>query len=137
MATTDFKSVAEYIAAQPRSTRAMLRQARAVIRKAVPTAVECISYQIPAFKVEERPFLYLAGFRGHYSIYPAGDRLVAAIKGAAAYRVSKGTLRFSLSEPAPTVLIGRIARFRAGEAERRAKTKGASRKAQKSHDLLK
>ena len=47
----------------------------------------------------------------------------------APYEISKGTIRFPLSEPVPVRLIGRIARFRAKEAAERAEAKRtASRK---------
>ena len=64
--------------------------------------------------------LYFAGWKQHYSLYPAGERLVAAFKDQlASYKVSKGTIRFPLSEPVPVKLIERIAKFRAEEAVRR------------------
>jgi uncharacterized protein YdhG (YjbR/CyaY superfamily) len=54
---------------------------------------------------------------------------MAAFKGALTpYRVSTGTLRFPLSEPVPTKLIERIAKFRAKDAVRRANAKLALRK---------
>ncbi|HEY6293201.1 MAG TPA: hypothetical protein VI455_16740 [Terriglobia bacterium] len=57
------------------------------------------------------------GWRQHYSLYPASGRLVAAFKDhLAPYEVSKGTIRFPLSEPVPVKLIERIARFRVNEA---------------------
>jgi uncharacterized protein YdhG (YjbR/CyaY superfamily) len=129
MAKTDFRSVDEYIAAQPKDVQVALQRVRRIIRKAVPTAVEVISYQIPAFKFAKRPFLWLAAWREHYSLYPASDALAAAFKGALTpYRVSKGTLRFPLSEPVPGKLIERIAKLRANEALRQAKATPALRK---------
>jgi uncharacterized protein YdhG (YjbR/CyaY superfamily) len=129
MAKTDFRSVDEYIAAQPKNVQVALRRVRSIVRKAVPTAVEVISYQMPAFKVAKGPFLYLGGWKEHYSIYPASDALVAAFKGALTpYRASKGTLRFPLSESVPAKLIERIAKFQAKEAARRAKAKLSLRK---------
>ena len=126
---TGFKSVDDYIAAQPKNAQAALRRVRSIIRKAVPTAVEVISYQMPAFKVAGGFFLYLGGWKEHYSLYPASDALVAAFKGALTpYRASKGTLRFPLSEPVPATLIERIAKFQAKDAARRAKAKLALRK---------
>lgn len=124
MAKTDFRSVDEYIAAQPKNVRVVLRQVRSIIRTAVPAAVEVISYQIPAYKVAAGPFLCFGGWKQHYSIYPASDALVAAFKGALTpYRVSRGTLRFPLSEPVPAKLIARIAKFQAKDVARRAKVK--------------
>jgi len=129
MAKTDFRSVDEYIAAQPKNVQVVLRRVRSIIRKAVPSAVEFVSYQMPAYKVAERPFLCLGGWKQHYSLYPASDALVAAFKGALTpYSVSKGTLRFPLSEPVPAKLIERIAKFRAKDVARKAKAKLALRK---------
>jgi uncharacterized protein YdhG (YjbR/CyaY superfamily) len=84
---------------------------------------------MPTFKVAEGAFLCLGGWKEHYSLYPASDALVAACKGALTpYRVSKGTLRFPLSEPVPAQLIERIAKFQAKDAARRAKARLARRK---------
>jgi uncharacterized protein YdhG (YjbR/CyaY superfamily) len=44
----------------------------------------------------------------------------------APYEVSKGTIRFPLSEPVPVKLIGRIAKFRAKGVSDRAKAKAAA-----------
>jgi|SRR5215813_5563935 len=128
MAKTDFKSVDEYLGSQPQAVRAVLEQVRSTIRKAVPEAQEVISYQIPAYKLHGRPVLYFAGWKEHYSLYPAGPRLVEAFKDELAiYEVSKGTIRFPLSQPVPVELIERIAKFRAKESER-AKPKSAEKK---------
>ncbi len=64
---------------------------RSAIRKAVPGAEEVISYQIPAYKLHGRAVLYFAGWKQHYSLYPATDRLVAAFKDELApYEVKQG-----------------------------------------------
>jgi uncharacterized protein YdhG (YjbR/CyaY superfamily) len=116
MAKTDFKSVDEYIASQPEAVRGILGRVRSTIRKAVPAAEEMISYKIPAYKLHNRPALYFAGWKQHYSLYPASGRLVAAFRDElATYQVSKGTIRFPLSQPVPVKLIGSIAKFRAKE----------------------
>src|SRR5579859_3319304 len=51
MARTDFKSVDDYIAAQPEPVRRVLELVRSTVRKALPGAEEVISYQIPAYKL--------------------------------------------------------------------------------------
>lgn len=128
MARTHFKSVDEYIATHPEEVQAVLRRVRRAIRKAVPEAEEGISYQIPTYKLHGRYVVYFAGWKEHYSVYPANDRLVAAFRGdLAPYKVSKGTLRFPLSQPVPVKLIERIAKFLAEETAERARAKpGAS-----------
>ncbi|HEV3086337.1 MAG TPA: DUF1801 domain-containing protein [Candidatus Elarobacter sp.] len=116
MAKTDFKSVDEYIASQPDAVQSVLERVRSTIRKAVPGGEEAISYQIPAYKMQGVVILYFAGWKKHYSLYPAGDALVAAFKDELEpYELSKGTIRFPLSQPVPVKLIERIAKFRAKE----------------------
>ena len=113
---TDFKSVDEYIASQPEGVQSVLNRVRTTIREAVPEAEETISYKIPAYKLHGNRVLFFAGWKQHYSLYPATRRVVEAFKDdLAPYEVSKGTIRFPLSEPVPVKLIGRIAKFRAKE----------------------
>ncbi len=129
MAKTDFKSVDEYISTHPKGMQAILKRVRSTIRKAVPGAEEVISYQIPAYKLPGGPVLYFAGWKQHFSLYPATGHLVAAFKDdLAPYEVSKGTIRFPLSPPIPVKLIERIAKFRAKEAATRARSKPAGPK---------
>jgi uncharacterized protein YdhG (YjbR/CyaY superfamily) len=129
MDQTHIKSVDEYIASQPEAVQRVLKRVRNTIRKAVPGAEEVISYKIPAYKLHGVPVLYLAGWKQHYSLYPATARLVAAFKDdLAPYQVSKGTIRFPLSEPVPVKLIERIAKFRAKEVAERENAKSAAPK---------
>ena len=124
MAKTDFKSVDDYIASQPAATKILLRRVRSIIREAVPEAEEQISYKIPAYKLHGDRLLYFAGWQQHYSLYPATKRLVAAFKDELTpYEISKGTIRFPLSQPVPVQLIRRIAKFRAKEIVERGKLK--------------
>jgi uncharacterized protein YdhG (YjbR/CyaY superfamily) len=117
VARTDYKSVTEYIAAQPKEVRGVLRLVRSAIRKALPKAEEVISYQIPAYKLNGRNVIFFAGWKRHYSLYPVTTRLVTAFKKELApYEVNnRGTARFPLDEPVPVKLIQAIARFRARE----------------------
>jgi uncharacterized protein YdhG (YjbR/CyaY superfamily) len=129
MAKTDFKSVDEYIATFPKDVQAILRRVRNTIRKAVPGAEEVISYQIPTFRQHGGHVVYFAGWKQHYSLYPANERLVAALgDDLAPFEVSKGTIRFPLSRPVPVKLIERIAKFLAREAAGRARARRAGPK---------
>ena len=96
---------------------------------ALPGADEVISYEIPTYKLHGGAVLYFAGWKQHYSLYPAGENLVAAFQHElASYKVNKGTIRFPLSEPVPVKLIERIAKFRASEAEYRVQAKTAKKR---------
>ncbi len=116
MAKTDFESVDQYIASQPEAVRPTLERVRGAIRRAVPGAAEGISYQIPAYKLDGTAVLYFAGWKRHYSLYPATGPLVAAFADELEpYEIRKGTIRFPLSERVPVKLIERLAKFRAQE----------------------
>lgn len=120
MAKTKFASVDDYIAAQPKPVQTALARVRAAIRKGVPGAEESISYQMPAYKLDGAAVIYFAGWKRHYSVYPATAKLVAAFKGELeSYELSKGTIRFPLDEPVPSSLITRLAKFRAREVAAR------------------
>ena len=128
MARTGYGSVGAYIAAQPLPARTVLRRVRATIRKALPGATEGISYRIPIYRLGGRMVLYFAGFRHHYSIYPATARVKRMLQKELTGLVhSKGTIRFPLDEAVPTRLIARIAKLRAAEAAELNSAKRAKR----------
>jgi len=127
MAKAGFHSVDEYIASQPKGMRGVLQRVRNAIRKAVPEAEETIAYKLPAYTLHGRRLVYFAGWKEHYSLYPASGRAVAAFRDQLApYQVSKGTIRFELSKPVPVRLIARIAKYRAKELA--AKAQAATKK---------
>lgn len=130
MAKTDFKSVGAYIEAQPRAAQPLLQRVRSIIRNAVPQADEVISYKIPTYKLQGEAVIYFAGWKKHFSLYPATKRVLEAFKKELApHEVNKSTIRFPLSEPIPEKLIESIAKFRAKEVTEREKPKTkASRK---------
>jgi uncharacterized protein YdhG (YjbR/CyaY superfamily) len=112
-------AVQRYFAAQPPKTRAALRTIRSAIRATVPKAVEHFSYGIPGFTLDGRTLIWYAGWKQHVSLYP----MTAAIKRTFAreldgYEMSKGTVRFPLSERVPTMLVKRIAKARSAEVRR-------------------
>ncbi len=136
MVKTNVTSVDEYIASQPQAVQGVLMRVRSAIRKAVPGAEEVISYKIPAYKLDGDPVLYFAGWKQHYSLYPATGHVVAAFKDdLAPYEVSKGTIRFPLSQPVPVRLIERIAKFRAKEVAEHEKAKAAMPKKRQTRTM--
>lgn len=120
-----FKTIDDYIDAQPETSKPVLHRLRSILRKALPTAEEVISYGIPAYRLHGRVVLYFAGWKKHYSLYPTGDRFVAATfkNELTGYKMSKGTIGFPLSDPIPAKLIENIAKFRAKEVAQSAKSK--------------
>lgn len=134
MSKLDFQSVNEYIASKPDAVAAKLELVRSTIRKALPKAEEVISYKMPSYKLHGEVILYFAGWKQHYSLYPASPHMVAAFKDElASCKLDKGTIRFPLSAPVPKKLIADIAKFRLAEVSDRRKasagTKGKARRA--------
>jgi uncharacterized protein YdhG (YjbR/CyaY superfamily) len=122
MAKSEPRNVDAYLEEQPERTRAVLEKVRAAIQRALPHADEVISYKMAAYKVNGKIALYVAGWKEHYSIYPAGDTVLQALKKELSnYEVQRGTIRFPLDQPVPVKLIERIAAMRAEEVRDRAK----------------
>jgi uncharacterized protein YdhG (YjbR/CyaY superfamily) len=105
-------NVADYLLLFPEDTQKVLRKIRQAIKKGAPKAEETISYAIPAFKLNGKPFIYMAAFKNHVSVYPAPRGEAAFKKELAAYKGGKGTVQFPLDEPIPLDLITRITEFR-------------------------
>ncbi|MGE0503113.1 MAG: iron chaperone [Rhizobiaceae bacterium] len=128
MSAKGFQSVDDYIASQPEATQAVLNRVRAIVRRALPKAEEVISYQIPAYKLPGGTALFFAGWKEHYSVYPASEAIVAALGEALeGYKMSKGTIRFPLDKPVPAKLIERFAKLRGEEVAGRSAVKKAKK----------
>lgn len=103
-----FTSIDDYIASASLDVQSILQEIRRVVKTEVPTAVETISYQLPAFKLD-RVFIYFAAFKKHIGVYPPvkGDKNLQ--KALLPYRGEKGNLKFPLEQPVPYELIRRVA----------------------------
>jgi uncharacterized protein YdhG (YjbR/CyaY superfamily) len=97
-----------YFAAAPAQTRALLERIQAEVEAQVPNATRSIRYNMPAFSLQ-RSFFYFGAFQKHIGVYPPLTKHPALILETAPYRNPKGSLLFSLTEPLPLALIGRVA----------------------------
>ncbi len=104
-------TIDDYIASFPPDVQTILQKIRLTIRQAAPDAKECISYKIPAFRLQGI-LVYFAAFKKHIGFYPpvrADAKLANAISP---YAGEKGNLRFPLDQPIPYALIERIVKLR-------------------------
>jgi uncharacterized protein YdhG (YjbR/CyaY superfamily) len=120
MVKASIQTVDEYIRAQPEVARGALTRVRGAIHRSVGRAQESISYHMPTYKLNGEVLLYFAGWKQHYSLYPATPFVVSELQSELAeYQVDKGTIRFPLSRPVPIQLIAAIAKLRAKEVSER------------------
>ena len=108
-------TIDEYLANLSDDKRAALEKLRKTIRAAAPQAEECISYQMPAFRLNGM----LVGFgatANHCAFYPMSASTVAAHKEELqGYDTSKGTIRFQADKPLPAALVRKLVKARIAE----------------------
>ena len=121
-------TIDEYLSRVSDDKRAALERLRETIRGVVPTAEECISYQMPAFRHDGRVLVYFAAAANHCAFYPGGmvNDFKDELEG---YETSKGTIRFQPEHPLPAWLVRKIVKARVAQnASRAAKAKAAKSK---------
>jgi uncharacterized protein YdhG (YjbR/CyaY superfamily) len=109
----------EFLAALPDDKRSALQALREVIRDAAPQAEECISYSLPAFRLDGALVAYGAG-ANHCAFYPMSGGMVEAHRDElAGYDTSKGTIRFAPDRPLPEALVRKLVQARIAENQAR------------------
>ena len=91
----------------------------AIVAATVPEATEGISYGMPAFRLRGHPLVGYANWKGHCALYGMSAGLDRFAPRLEAFSTSKGTIRFTPTEPIPRDLIEDIVRFRVGEIDAR------------------
>jgi uncharacterized protein YdhG (YjbR/CyaY superfamily) len=114
MTKHEFKSVDEYIAAQPKTVQPVLQRIRSAIALAAPEATEKISYRIPTFYLNGN-LLHFAAFDNHIGFYPTPSGVTALQGELSGYKYAKGSIQFPINLPIPLVLIRKIVEFRVEE----------------------
>jgi uncharacterized protein YdhG (YjbR/CyaY superfamily) len=110
-----FTNIDDYTAEFPEDVRNRMEQIRLMIRQQAPESVECISYGMPAFKLNGKPLVYYAGYKHHIGFYATPTGHAEFAEELSKYKQGKGSVQFPLNEPLPLDLIQRIVIFRVGE----------------------
>ena len=111
---TKYKTIDEYIKTFPPDIQSVLEKMRQTIRKAAPEAIEVISYQMPAFKLDGI-LVFFAAHKNHIGFYPTSSGIEAFQEELSHYKASKGAVQFPLDKPIPFDLVAKITIFRAKE----------------------
>ena len=105
------KTIDEYLAALNDDQRAALEKLRRTIRAAAPAAEECISYQLPAFRLDGKLLVAFGAWANHCAFYPGA--VVEDLKDELMdYDISKGTIRFLSDSPLPATLVRKLVKAR-------------------------
>jgi uncharacterized protein YdhG (YjbR/CyaY superfamily) len=108
--------IGAYLAKLPVDQRAALEKLRKMIRAAAPGAEECLSYQLPAFRLDGKVLVCFGASSRHCSFHPGSGTAVAAhAKELASLDTSKGTIRFTPDKPLSSALVRKIVKYRIAE----------------------
>lgn len=111
----EYTSFQHYLEGLPDDTVIKLKKIREVIVQNAPEAVECIAYNMPAFKLHKKPLVYFASFKSHIGFYALPSGNMAFEKELSKYKVGKGSIQFPLDQEIPYDLIAQIVEFRVYE----------------------
>jgi uncharacterized protein YdhG (YjbR/CyaY superfamily) len=116
-----------YLATVTGDKRAALESLRKTIRKAVPRAEECISYGIPAFRLDGTVIAGFSKTAKGCSYFPfSGSTLKTLASKLAGYGGTKSSLHFLPEGPLPVSLVRSLLKARIAEtkAPKRAPRRG-------------
>jgi uncharacterized protein YdhG (YjbR/CyaY superfamily) len=110
------RTIDDYLAALTEDRRAALEKIRKAIRAAAPEAEECISYGLPAFRLNGKGLAALGAAASHCSYFPMSGKTVAKLaRELEGYETSKGTIRFPPGKPLPAALVRKLVKARIAE----------------------
>ena len=104
----------EYFGSVSADKRAALQKLRKAIKTAAPNAEECISYQLPAFRLSGKFLVAYGAAANHCAFYP-GSVITGLKNDLKNYDASKGTVRFPAEKPLPATLVRKLVKLRMAE----------------------
>jgi uncharacterized protein YdhG (YjbR/CyaY superfamily) len=114
------RTVDEYLAPLSADKRAALQSLRRAIRAAAPRAEECISYGIPAFRLDGEVIAGFCATAKGCSYFPfSGSTLGSLAKELEGYGGTKSSLHFDPGEDLPASLVRKLVRTRMAESRKR------------------
>ena len=110
------KSIDDYLVGVEPQKRAALQKLRSMIWAALPAAEECISYSIPAFRLDGRIVAVFAATKSGCSYFPfSGATLGTMVDQIKRYERTKSSLHFDPANGLPQTLVRKLLRARIAE----------------------
>jgi uncharacterized protein YdhG (YjbR/CyaY superfamily) len=123
------QTVDEYLAPLSHEKRSALEKLRRAIKSAAPKAEECISYQIPGFRLGGRLLVSYGAAANHCAFYAGAHPVKAHKDELKSYDTNKGTIRFQADSPLPATLVRKLVKTRIAEyAAKKPASAGATRR---------
>lgn len=111
------REVDAYLASLEEPKRSTLETLRATILEIVPDAEQCISYGVPAFRVQGKVVAGFAAFKNHLSYLPHSGSVFPELREELArYKTSTGALQFSVDRSLPKALVRKLVAVRKRQA---------------------
>jgi uncharacterized protein YdhG (YjbR/CyaY superfamily) len=109
--------IGAHLATVPQPQRDTLTALRATLRDLLPDAEECISYNMPCFKVDGMAVAGFDGFNRHCSYFPHSGNVLGQVTGIPDWCTvaSTGTLQFPVDRPLTKTLVRKLVRARLDE----------------------
>ena len=107
-----------YIKHFPAEVQEILARIRTIIFEEAPEAEEKISYAMPGYFLNNKPLVYIAGYKNHIGLYATPTGHEKFKKELSPYKQGKGSVQFPLDSEIPYDLIRRIVKFRKQELEK-------------------
>jgi uncharacterized protein YdhG (YjbR/CyaY superfamily) len=110
------RDIDSYLADVGEPKASTLQQLRQCVLDVIPDAEECISYGLPAFKVQGKAVAGFGAFKNHLSYLPhSGSVLPALAADLAGFESTKGSLHFPVDQPLPPELVSKLVTTRLRE----------------------
>ena len=110
------KTIDQYLAGVKADQRVALEKLRKIIRASAPKLEECISYGIPAFRLNGRSLVFFGAWANHCSFYPGSSTTLKKFRDdLKRFQITKGTIRFSPDNPLPLALVKKLVKARIAE----------------------
>jgi uncharacterized protein YdhG (YjbR/CyaY superfamily) len=119
------RGINDYLAALDEPKRTTLQKLRQTILGVMPDAEECISYGMPAFRLQGKVIAGFAAFKNHLAYLPhSGSIFTELSDDLAGYKSTPGSLHFPIDKPLPKALVKKLIAARLKEVRGRAGDKG-------------
>ena len=110
------EEIDQYLAGVEEPKRSTLQTVRERILEIIPEAQQCISYGMPAFRVEGKVIAGFAAFKNHCAYLPHSGSVISEIPELQDFESTPGSLHFEVDKPLSKKLLKELIRIRRAQA---------------------